>query len=89
MIGLSISGYELLIKGNREFSKMMSFNDNLFFYAVLPPIVFASGFNMMRNKFFANIQNVLLFGVIGTFIAFFSFSIMTILYTKDRTMTQY
>ena len=42
----------------------MRFDDNLFFYFILPPIVFASGFNMYRKKFFANIANILLFGVV-------------------------
>mmetsp|Transcript_97734 Transcript_97734/g.134454 ORF Transcript_97734/g.134454 Transcript_97734/m.134454 type:complete len:254 (+) Transcript_97734:181-942(+) len=56
----------------------MTFDDDLFFYFVLPPIVFSSGFNMYRKKFFGNLGNILLFGVIGTFIAFASFSSMTI-----------
>ena len=67
----------------------MKFNDDLFFYFVLPPIVFASGFNMYRKKFFANIQNIVLFGVIGTFIAFGSFSGLTIAYTKWFGLKQY
>jgi len=29
-----------------DFANMMSFNEQLFFYVCLPPIVFASGFNM-------------------------------------------
>ena len=67
----------------------MKFNDDLFFYFVLPPIVFASGFNMYRKKFFANIQNIVLFGVLGTFIAFGSFSALTIGYTKYFGLKQY
>jgi NhaP-type Na+/H+ or K+/H+ antiporter len=61
---------------------MMSFNEQLFFYICLPPIVFASGFNMQRKDFFGNFRNVILFGIIGTFIAFFVFSGLTILYTQ-------
>lgn len=60
----------------------MAFSDDLFFYFCLPPIVFASGFNMQRKKFFANIGNIVLFGLIGTIIAFVSFSLMTVVY-KD------
>ena len=33
---------------------------------------------MHRGDFFGNIGNVMLFGVLGTFVAFFSFSAMTI-----------
>jgi len=68
----------------------MEFNDDLFFYVCLPPIVFASGFNMQRKNFFANIKNIVLFGVCGTMIAFVSFSFMTYLYfniIKDGSVT--
>lgn len=61
---------------------MMQFSDDLFFYFCLPPIVFASGFNMQRKKFFENIRNIMIFGLFGTFIAFISFTVMTIVY-KD------
>jgi len=60
----------------------MKFSDDLFFYFCLPPIVFASGFNMQRKKFFENITNIIIFGLFGTFIAFFSFSVTTVIY-KD------
>jgi len=60
----------------------MTFSDDLFFYFCLPPIVFASGFNMQRKKFFENIRNIILFGLVGTIIAFISFTGFTILY-KD------
>lgn len=61
---------------------MLKFSDNAFFFVCLPPIVFASGFNMQRGNFFANIKNVLMFGILGTFVAFSSFSALTI-YLKD------
>jgi NhaP-type Na+/H+ or K+/H+ antiporter len=55
----------------------------------LPPIVFASGFNMHRGNFFKNIRNILLFGLIGTMIAFVSFSAMTIYAKNLGFMQQY
>ena len=67
---------------NVEMIELLKFSDNTFFYFCLPPIVFASGFNMQRGNFFANIQTILMFGVLGTFVAFFSFSAMTI-YLKN------
>jgi len=53
---------------------MMSFDNDMFFYFILPPIVFSNAFNMQRKKFFVNLGNILLFGVLGTFIAFASFT---------------
>ena len=88
LTGLAVSAC-MQWMGVSEFHNLMKFNDDLFFYFVLPPIVFASGFNMYRKKFFANIQNIVLFGVIGTFIAFGSFSGLTILYCKLFGLKQY
>lgn len=51
--------------------------------------MFASGFNMQRGNFFANIKNILLFGILGTFVAFFSFSAMTIGLKDLGIMTQW
>lgn len=56
----------------------MAFNDDLFFYFVLPPIIFSQGFNMYRKRFFDNIGNIVLFGVFGTFTTFAVFAACTI-----------
>ena len=82
LVGFGIS-LGFVFAGKGEFAELMSFSDDLFFYFCLPPIVFASGFNMQRKKFFQNIGNIVLFGLIGTIIAFISFSGMTILY-RDK-----
>ena len=52
--------------GHTDFNKIMTFDENFFFYFCLPPIVFASGYNMKRQKFFENFRNILLFGLFGT-----------------------
>jgi len=57
---------------------MTEFNATIFFFIVLPPIVFASGFNMRRSKFLANFGSVLLFGILGTFVVFIINSYLTI-----------
>ena len=53
------------------------FSGDLFFFFVLPPIIFASGFNMRRKKFFANMGYITLFGLLGTLITFGIFSTLT------------
>jgi len=60
----------------------LTFNGDVFFYVCLPPIIFASGFNMRRRRFFENIGYVLLFGIFGTILTFFVFSGLTILATN-------
>lgn len=72
-----------------EFTKMMEFNGEMFFYFVLPPIVFAAGFNMYRKKFFENLRNIVLFGVFGTFTAFAGYTSVTLLGLHYVDLTQH
>ena len=65
LIGAGLSGGAYMI-GHEEFTKMMTFNEGFFFYFCLPPIIFASGYNMKRKKFFENFGNILMFGLFGT-----------------------
>ena len=45
LIGFGIS-YAYQAAGQKEFAELMKFDDDLFFYFCLPPIVFARAFNM-------------------------------------------
>lgn len=74
--GLIISGL-LHVFSNSEHSLDISFDGSIFFYVCLPPIIFASGFNMRRRRFFNNIGYILLFGIFGTICTFFVFTGLT------------
>jgi NhaP-type Na+/H+ or K+/H+ antiporter len=52
----------------------LQFNEKIFFDLALPLIIYPSGFNMRRKKFFRNIKTIMKFGFIGTM---FCFSIYT------------
>lgn len=71
---------------DNKYMSMFEFNEELFFYVCLPPIIFASGFNMHRGDFFANLKMVMVFGVIGTIVSFTMFSLMTIKITEMYPM---
>jgi sodium/hydrogen exchanger-like protein 6/7 len=75
--------------GHEEFNHMMTFDENFFFYFCLPPIVFASGYNMKRRKFFENIKNILILGVFSTISQFIFFSIFTYLLMEFIPLTKY
>lgn len=49
----------------------VSFDSNLFFYLVLPPIIFSAGFSLKRKQFFRYGLLIFVFGIIGTLINFF------------------
>jgi NhaP-type Na+/H+ or K+/H+ antiporter len=88
LIGISLS-FSAWWVGHDEFNKMMTFDENFFFYFCLPPIVFASGYNMKRKKFFENIKNILLFGVFGTCLQFTLFSIFTYIVVQIGFLKKY
>ena len=88
LIGMTIS-FMSYVHDNEELINLLKFSDDTFFFVCLPPIVFASGFNMQRGNFFANFKNISIFGVFGTFVAFASFSLATIYVKEMGLMTQY
>jgi NhaP-type Na+/H+ or K+/H+ antiporter len=58
-----------------EIQLSYSFKSNIFFQVILPPIVFNSGFSMKRKKFFENFGNIMIFGLVVTFVCFFLYSV--------------
>ncbi|KAL4484481.1 hypothetical protein ABPG74_019658 [Tetrahymena malaccensis] len=55
----------------KYFSNKISFSGESFFEIILPPIIFAAGYNLKKKKFFENFFYISLFAVIGTLINFF------------------
>ena len=88
LIGISIS---LIAKfgGYSEMNQILEFNDNIFFYVWLPPLVFASGYNMKRKKFFQHFNYIALFGILGTFAWFILFSLFTAIIFFITPMLKY
>ena len=77
ILGFLISLIVMKVDAENHISTFFEFNDEIFFYIFLPPVVFSSGYNMRRRRFFENIGYVLLFGILGTFICFTLFTIIT------------
>jgi NhaP-type Na+/H+ or K+/H+ antiporter len=62
--------------GLHDVTSSFQFSGTIFFYLCLPPIIFASGFNMRRKRFFANIGYITLLGLFGTIFTFIMFSVL-------------
>jgi len=48
----------------------LQFNDEMFFTFILPPIIFAAGYNIRTKAFFKYFMYIFLYGVCGTVITF-------------------
>lgn len=79
----SISKSSEVNGNNDEFAKVgdelkeaLEFSPVFFFSFILPLIVFPSGFNMRRKKFFANIGTISKFGFIATLFCFATMSLL-------------
>lgn len=48
----------------------VKFNSQIFFYLILPPIIFAAGYTLKKKKFFRYLKEICLYGIIGTLINF-------------------
>lgn len=62
-----------IVEGHSEDKSLLQdlqFEEKVFFDLILPLIIFPSGFNMRRKKFFANIGTIMKFGFVGTIICF-------------------
>jgi sodium/hydrogen exchanger-like protein 6/7/sodium/hydrogen exchanger 8 len=48
----------------------IKFEEKIFFYGLLPPMIFAGGYNLKKKDFGKNFFYILLFGLLGTIISF-------------------
>lgn len=68
IIGLCTGGAILFISGGKS-SRILEFNEELFFIYLLPPIIFNAGFQVKKRNFFRNIMTIMSFGAVGTLIS--------------------
>ena len=71
-----IISYIASLPEHTEFIELFAFSPELFFYVVLPPILFAAAFNMRRKKFFDNMSYILIFGIFSTLTTFIIFTLL-------------
>ncbi|XP_064945013.1 sodium/hydrogen exchanger 1-like isoform X2 [Musa acuminata AAA Group] len=69
LLGLC-AGLVMLLVTKWKRSRILTFDEELFFIYLLPPIIFNAGFQVKKKQFFRNFSTILLFGVLGTLISF-------------------
>ncbi|XP_065056050.1 sodium/hydrogen exchanger 9-like [Rhopilema esculentum] len=69
-------------KAGSELEDMAVFDPEIFFYVLLPPIIFFAGFNMQKRFFFRNLGAILMYAFVGTTISTVIFGAMIYGYTN-------
>ncbi|KAL0560713.1 hypothetical protein IC582_001126 [Cucumis melo] len=64
-----VTGTIILVCSKGKNSHILTFNEEVFFIYLLPPIIFNAGFQVKKKQFFHNFLTIMLFGVIGVFIS--------------------
>ena len=85
-IGIAIS---FTIKAVGDDLNFLEWNNDLFFLILLPLIIFTTGYNIRRRKFFGNFMNICKFGVVGTILTFVFFFLMNYALFEWSTMWKY
>ena len=65
--GCVVGGLIFLVSKGKN-SRILRFDEQLFFIYVLPPIIFNAGFKVKKKQFFHNFLTIMSFGVSGVFI---------------------
>ena len=73
IVGAVVGGF-MRVSGAGESSALQltstaMFDEEVFLYLLLPPIIFEAGFSLTKGYFFSNLGTILLFAVVGTLLS--------------------
>ncbi|ROV98306.1 hypothetical protein VSDG_04480 [Cytospora chrysosperma] len=77
-----IVGLTLRIAGGENLQNLVSFDYQIFFNLLLPPIILSSGYELHQGNFFRNIGTILTFAFAGTFLSAMVIGVILWLYTR-------
>mmetsp|Transcript_766 Transcript_766/g.760 ORF Transcript_766/g.760 Transcript_766/m.760 type:complete len:534 (-) Transcript_766:333-1934(-) len=69
IVGLVVGGLARIVYPSEEELEFLTFEPELFFFLLLPPIIFEAGYTLKKKEFFANFWTISIFAVAGTIIS--------------------
>ncbi|XP_075506704.1 sodium/hydrogen exchanger 1-like [Primulina tabacum] len=85
VIGVCTGVFILLISGGKS-SHLLVFSEDLFFFYLLPPIIFNAGFQVKKKQFFRNFMTIMMFGALGTLVSFIVISLGAIVFFQKMDL---
>ena len=70
IVGTIIAIISKYVNMNDSLSNFVTFDDEMFFNIVLPPIIFSAGYNLKKRAFFKYFFYIITFGIFGTVLSF-------------------
>lgn len=80
-LGMTV-GLALRVTSGNSIQNLVSFDYQIFFNLLLPPIILASGYELHQSNFFRNIGTILTFAFAGTFISAIVLGLILWCYTR-------
>ena len=71
LVGMVIGGVTRFFSSSDDTLELLSFSPELFFFVLLPPIIFEAGYTLKRKHFFANIVPIVAYAFAGTLVSTF------------------
>jgi len=71
VVGMIVGGLARVVYPSTEELAFLSFDGELFFFLLLPPIIFEAGYSLEKKSFFANFWTIALYAVFGTIVSTF------------------
>jgi solute carrier family 9 (sodium/hydrogen exchanger), member 8 len=70
-IGCIAGGVVKAVNPSEEELSFLTFKPEVFFFVLLPPIIFEAGYTLNKKGFFSNFTTIMMFAVVGTLISTF------------------
>ncbi|ETW09013.1 sodium/hydrogen exchanger 3 [Aphanomyces invadans] len=77
IVGLIVGACARVFFPSRKEMDFLRFKKLLFYFFLLPPIIFEAGYSLHRKRFFNNFMTILLYAVVGTMISTFVVGFLT------------
>jgi NhaP-type Na+/H+ or K+/H+ antiporter len=69
LVGFLVGMLEIYLSKDGQKGSMLVFDPRIFFFALLPPIIFSSGYNLKKKRFMRNLTTIFTFAVLGTLVS--------------------